>query len=198
MGNIWEKIGVECDESQKQIWCHRWSRTWNVKVHLPTLMDLYHLKDSEWEKKHQNNAGRVVLRGDMVKDGSGSYAVFTEQGSSVSQMTATKIMDMISRLFGCARQAAAAVSAYIQAKVEHALTLCWKIQNRNVQTSGYVSHETNGPNHGPAWQTQSFLLNEICMVILWQDYYGKCNLRKSYWNMDGRKFQIGNVSLYIV
>ena len=46
--------------------------------------------------------------------------------------------------------------------------------------------------------TQLFLLSEICMVILWQDYCGKGNLRKSYWNMAGRKFQIGNVSLFIV
>ena len=45
------------------------------------------------------------------------------------------------------------------------------------------------------WKTQLFLLNGICMVILWQDYYGKNNLRKSHWNMAGRKFQIGNVSL---
>ena len=36
------------------------------------------------------------------------------------------------------------------------------------------------------------------MVILWQDHYGKGNLRKSYWNMAGRKFQIGIVSLFIV
>ena len=41
-------------------------------------------------------------------------------------------------------------------------------------------HDTNGQNHGPVWKTQSFLLSEICMVILWQDYYGKGNLRKSY------------------
>ena len=33
-------------------------------------------------------------------------------------------------------------------------------------------------NHGPVLKTQSFVLNEICMVILWQDYYGKGNLRK--------------------
>ena len=49
---------------------------------------------------------RVVLRGDIVKDDSGFYAVFTEQGSSASQMTAAKAMDIISRLLGCARQAA--------------------------------------------------------------------------------------------
>ena len=24
----------------------------------------------------------------------------------------------------------------------------------------------NGPNHGPVWKTQSFLLSEICTVIL--------------------------------
>ena len=46
-----------------------------------------------------------------MKDDSGSYAVFTEQGSSASPMTAAKIMDIISRLPGCDGQAADAVSA---------------------------------------------------------------------------------------
>ena len=41
--------------------------------------------------------GRVVLRGDNLKDDSGAYAAFTEQGSSVSQMTAVKVMDVIAR-----------------------------------------------------------------------------------------------------
>ena len=59
-----------------------------------------------------------MLRGDIVKDNSGSYAVFTEQGSSASQMTAAKIMDIISRLPGCDGQAADAVSAYTQVKME--------------------------------------------------------------------------------
>ena len=43
-----------------------------------------------WRQRHQIYKGRVVLRGDIVKDNSGSYAVFTEQGSSASQMTAAK------------------------------------------------------------------------------------------------------------
>ena len=55
-----------------------------------------------------------------MKDDSGSYAVFNEQGSSASQMTATKVMDIISRLPGCAGQVADAVSAYIQVKMEDA------------------------------------------------------------------------------
>ena len=54
----------------------------------------------------------------MILDG--SYAVFTEQGSSASQMTAAKVMDIISRLPGCAVQAADAVSAYTQDRTEDA------------------------------------------------------------------------------
>ena len=52
----------------------------------------------------QKYQGRVVLRGDTVKDDSGSYAAFTEQGSSASQVTAAKVMAIISRLPGCAGQ----------------------------------------------------------------------------------------------
>ena len=64
-------------------------------VHFASLMDICHLKNAELEAKHQKYKSRVVLRGDIVKDDSGSYAVFTEQGSSASQMTAAKIMDII-------------------------------------------------------------------------------------------------------
>ena len=55
-----------------------------------------------------------------MKDDSGSHAVLTEQGSSASQMTAAKIMDTISRLPCCDGQAADAVSAFTQVKVEDA------------------------------------------------------------------------------
>ena len=95
-------------------------RTSGTKVHFASLMDICHLKNAELEAKHQNYKGRVVLRGDIVKDDSGSYAVFIEQGSSASQMTAAKVMDIISRLSGCDGQAADAVSALTQVKMEDA------------------------------------------------------------------------------
>ena len=96
------------------------ARTAGATVHFASLMDICHLKNAELEAKHQKYKGRVVLRGDIVKDDSGSYAVFTEQGSSASHMTAAKIMDIISRLPGCDGQAADAVSAYTQVKMEDA------------------------------------------------------------------------------
>ena len=56
------------------------ARTTGAAVHFASLMDICHLKNAELEAKHQKYKGRVVLRGDIVKDDSGSYAVFTEQG----------------------------------------------------------------------------------------------------------------------
>ena len=69
-------------------------------------MDLPHLnKNSELDKKFQQNNGRAVLRGDVVNDDSGSYAVFTEQGSSATHITAVTVLFVISRLRVCAGQA---------------------------------------------------------------------------------------------
>ena len=86
-------------------------------VHFASLMDLCHLKNSELEPQFQKYKGRVVLRGDIVKDDSGGYAVFTEQGSHASQITAAKVMDVISRLPDCRGQAADAVSGYSTVKI---------------------------------------------------------------------------------
>ena len=96
------------------------ARTSGATVHFASLIDICHLKNAELEAQHQKYKGRVVLRGDIVKDESGSYAVFIEQGSSASQMTAAKVMDIISRLPGCDGQAADAVSANTQVKMEDA------------------------------------------------------------------------------
>ena len=58
-----------------------------------------------------------MLGGDIVKDDSGAYAVFSEQGSSASRMTAAKIMSVIARSPNCDGQAADAVSALYSNKI---------------------------------------------------------------------------------
>ena len=108
-------------------------------VHFASLMDLCHLKNSELEPQHQKYKCRVVLRCDIVEDDFVSYAVFIEQGSSASQMTAAKVMDIISRLPGCSGQAADAVSAYTQAKMEDSPTL---FLNSKVRMSRYLDTST--------------------------------------------------------
>ena len=60
--------------------------------------------EADMEKKFQKQQGRFVLRGDVVKEDSGSHAVFTEHGCSASHTTAANVLDVISRLPGCAVQ----------------------------------------------------------------------------------------------
>ena len=138
---IGENFGVELEvKSKKQVIDE--ARTSGATVHFASLMDICPLKNAELEAKHQKCKLRVVLRGNIVKDDSGSYAVLTEQGSSASQMTAAKVMDIISRLPGCAGQAADAVSAYTQVKMEHVHKLLQK-SNIGVCTSS-MAQTTHG------------------------------------------------------
>ena len=154
-GQEWEKLekisawNLTKVKSKKQV--IEEARTSGAKGSFCIIMDICHLKNAELEAKHQKYKGRVVLRGDIVKDNSGSCAVFTEQGSSASQMTAAKIMDIISRLPGCDGQAADAVSAYTQVKMEDAPKLL-KIPKSECQIFGFVYHDTNGQHHGPVWK----------------------------------------------
>ena len=88
------------------------------KVHFATLMDICHLNNVELEPILQKYKGRVALRGDIVKDDSRAYAVLLEQGSSTSQMTAAKVMDVLARLPDCDGHSADGVSAHTQVKME--------------------------------------------------------------------------------
>ena len=71
------------------------------KVHFATSMDTCHLKNAELEPTIPKYKGRVVLRGEIVKDDSGACAVFTEQGSFAFHMIAAKVMDVIAGLPVC-------------------------------------------------------------------------------------------------
>ena len=122
-----------------------------------------------------------MLQGDIVKDDSGSYAVFTEQDSSASQMTAAEVMDDIARLQGSAGQAADPESAHTQVKMEDAPRLLKlpKSECRDIWI--------RLPRH--RWQKSwsniedlVVLLNEIGMVTLLSDCCGKDNLKKFSWD----------------
>ena len=58
----------------------------------------------------------------------------------------------------------------------------WKFQNHNVQTFGFVYHDTNGLNHGPVWKSQSFALDRNlyghpCAGLLWERQFEKIQLK---------------------
>ena len=92
-----------------------------------------------WRQSTKNTKVELYSEATLGKDDSGSYALFTEQGSSASQMTAAKVMDIISRLLGCAGQAADAVSAKTQVEMEDAPKI---IENSQVGMSRQMDSST--------------------------------------------------------
>ena len=71
----WEKLEKISAWNLTKVKSKKQVRTSGATVHFASLMDICHLKNAELEAKHQKYKGRVVLRGDFVKDNSGSYAV---------------------------------------------------------------------------------------------------------------------------
>ena len=148
------------------------------QIHFASLMDLCHLKNSELEPQYQK----------YKEAGSYSEVTLWKMSQDHVQYLLNKDHQRLKR-----RQPRSWISypdcqdAQDKQLTQYLLKLrskwkmhqkYWEFQNRNVQTNGYVYRNTNGQNHGPVWKTQSFLLSEICMVILWQDCCGKSNLRK--------------------
>ena len=78
MGKARKVAGVAIDQSEEQKEVILEAHTEQRTVHFATLVDICHLIHAELEPKYQKYKSRVVLRGGIVKDGSVSYAVFTE------------------------------------------------------------------------------------------------------------------------
>ena len=79
-------VDKECSRSCPHGNWIRWSRWTSV---ISTMRSWNQRTQNQRTKKYK---GRVVLRGDI-----GAYAAFTEQGSSPSQMTAAKVMNVIAQ-----------------------------------------------------------------------------------------------------
>ena len=114
-GQAWNRTKVR---SKKEVIDE--ARTKGAKDHFASLMDICHLKNAELETKHPKYKGRVVLRGGIVKDDSGLMQYSLNKDHQHLKWQPPKVMDIISRLPGCAGQAADAVSAYTQVKMEDA------------------------------------------------------------------------------
>ena len=94
-----------------------------VVTHFGQIMPLCHIKNSELEAEMQSYKGRIVFRGDQVRDENGFYAVFSEQGTSASHMSATKLLNVIARMPGNCGEDSDAVAAYTQIPLSDAVRL---------------------------------------------------------------------------
>ena len=149
------------------------------------------------KRQSTKKQGRVVLRGDIVKDDSRSYAVFTEQGSSASQMTAAKVMDIISRLLGCAGQAADAVSVCSQEKMEDAPKLLKNPKSECpdiwIRLPRHKWHESWSSMEDPVVPLERNLYGHPLAGLLWERQFEiLIEVRL------GEGFPLGNAYSYIV
>ena len=94
----------------------------NKQVHFGKVMALCHIKNAQLGPEHQRHKGRIVFRGDDVKDQEGAYAVFNEQGTSASHLAAAKFLDAVARMPGMDGHDSDATSAYTQCELGGPLT----------------------------------------------------------------------------
>ena len=117
-GKLWKKKFIDpnsvCSKYEVQERAKKSGKT----VHFGDLMELVHRKHAELEEKFHAYKGRVVFRGDNVKDEHGGFAVFTEQGTSASHLAAAKAVDAVARLPGCSGSDSDAIGAYTQVRLD--------------------------------------------------------------------------------
>ena len=85
MGKTWENTGMAAHESQPHKWGDRWSKEWGQNSSFCIVNGPLSSQEFGAGASVSKYKGRVVLRGDIGKDDTGPFAVFTEQGSSASQ-----------------------------------------------------------------------------------------------------------------
>ena len=89
VGSVYFDVSVVGSASVQQLYTNVISSCGRVGGSHCKVCDL---KNAELEPKRQKYTGRLMFRGDMVKDDSAAHMVFTEQRSSASQTTAAKEM----------------------------------------------------------------------------------------------------------
>ena len=138
------------------------------------------MKNSQLGKEFWTYEGRLVFRGDIVKDENGQFAIFTEQGISASLMSAAKFMDAVSRLPGNGGEDSDAVGAYTQVSFADAakLLVTLKLSPKH----GLASHHTSAQSLGTTSKIQfvpfylslgsrGLNLGKACMHIMPSSYF---------------------------
>ena len=123
------------------------------KVHFASLTDICHLKNSELEPRDQKYKGRVVLRGDIVKDVSGSYAVIHWTRIVSVPNESHKSYGLLYPDFQDVQVKQPMQYTLISGQNGRCINVIHKFDSQNVQIFGYVYRSTKGKNHAPVWKT---------------------------------------------
>ena len=167
------------------------ARTNGAKVLFASLMDICHLKNAELGAKHHKYKGRVVLRGDIVRP---FWFLRSIHGTRIFSISNVSSQDhgyhlQIARLRWTSSRRSIGLHPSKNGRCSQIIENSEIGLSRQLDSSTTTQMAKIMVQYG---RTQAFRLSGICMVILWQDCYGKGNLRKYYCNTVGRRFPIGN------
>ena len=94
------------------------SKSTGHKIHLGQLMTICSIKFAELSADQQKYKGRIVFRGDCVKDAEGQAAVFQELSAQPTSIHAANMNLAFGCLPGNKTTQADAIAAYVQAKLD--------------------------------------------------------------------------------
>ena len=114
-----------------------------------------------------------------MKDGSGSYAVFTDQGSSEASNDGRKSNGCYHKGYQDVQDKQLLQYPLIPKSKWRLLSDCSEFQSQNVHVFGIRLPRHKWPK---SWSNieehRLFLSSEICTIALWQDDCGKYHLKK--------------------
>lgn len=93
------------------------------EVQIANVMDIVHKKNSQLEEIFHKWKARVVERGGTTNDETDQHVVFTEQGTSASDISQANFLDMVARLPGCDGEISDAIRVFPQVPFSDAVRL---------------------------------------------------------------------------
>ena len=150
---VWSKMGKAAQKKEKREWANEKPELDNVQK----LRGIYFIdrEDGEYKETFKKNQEES-----WVKDVSGSYAVFTEQGSYQHHKSQQQKSWISYPDCQVAQDKQRTQHLFVPRSTWKMLQNYWKFQSQNVQTFGFVFHDTNDQNHGQTLKIRWFLLNE--------------------------------------
>ena len=139
------------------------------------------------DKQFWKYKGRLVLRGDTVRDETGFYAVFSEQGTSASHIEAAKMMDALARFPGCSGENADASSAYTQVNMSEVPALLGKEYTAETWVRIPKHRRPASWNHidDPVVPLKVNLYGHPCAGLFWEKYCERALKRCGFQRVPG-------------
>jgi hypothetical protein len=138
-------------------------------------MEICHIKHAELNPKYHKYKGRIVMRGDAMRDEDGVMAVFSEQGASASKVEAARMLDAVARMAGCTGYNIDAIKAFNQIKLPPTEPPLWCMLPRHRWPK-----EWEGKYERPVVLQEYNLYGHPRAGHYWEQHVHKCSLIEGF------------------